>query len=398
MKKLLILVMLVLVPSLSFAKTKSSTKTASKKPSIESVLNQQVEILNARIDSMLIAHSSIMVENTRCIDSMSIAHQKAIEVVKNEQKEQYSNYYNQLGNHLDRWLVILSLIWATLGVVFGAIVPFVLNKESEKKVDKKIDDFKEDIKNNTDDLKQQLRRSLQNNAAAQKERNRLFADNFAKQMEDKLNYINREIDKQYTYVNEIKAEVEAYEKQSKVNSLLSEAQNIVEDNPEEAIKLYTKVLDLDSNNDIALLWRGISYMVAKKSNEALTDLDQSLKLKPNQARAYNNIGNVYYNDNLIDLAIENYKQALKCDPQYISAHLNLTKIYLKIEINLEYASKHIDTAMLIDPDCPDVHMLKSMLYYNKSQIETNPDTKKQYKEICINERNITRQLRAMQRR
>ncbi len=54
--------------------------------------------------------------------------------------------------------------------------------------------------------------------------------------------------------------------------------------------------------------------------------------------------------------------------------------------------------MLIDPDCPDVHMLKSMLYYNKSQIETNPDTKKQYKEICINERNITRQLRAMQRR
>lgn len=398
MKKLFILVMLVLIPSLSFAQTKSSTKTASKKPSIESVLNQQVEILNARIDSMIIAHSSIMVENTRCIDSMSIAHQKAIEVVKNEQKEQYSNYYNQLGNHLDRWLVILSLIWATLGVVFGAIVPFVLNKESEKRVDKKIDDFKEDIKNNTDDLKQQLRRSLQNNAAAQKERNRLFADNFAKQMEDKLNYINREIDKQYTYVNEIKAEVEAYEKQSKVNSLLSEAQNIVEDNPEEAIKLYTKVLDLDSNNDIALLWRGISYMVAKKSNEALTDLDQSLKLKPNQARAYNNIGNVYYNDNLIDLAIENYKQALKCDPQYISAHLNLTKIYLKIEINLEYASKHIDTAMLIDPDCPDVHMLKSMLYYNKSQIETNPDTKKQYKEICINERNITRQLRAMQRR
>lgn len=398
MKKLLILVMLVLVPSLSFAQTKSSPKTASKKPSIESVLNQQVEILNARIDSMLIAHSSIMVENTRCIDSMSIAHQKAIEVVKNEQKEQYSNYYNQLGNHLDRWLVILSLIWATLGVVFGAIVPFVINKESEKRVDKKIDDFKEDIKNNTDDLKQRLRRSLQNNAAAQKERNRLFADNFAKQMEDKLNYINREIDKQYTYVNEIKAEVEAYEKQSKVNSLLSEAQNIVEDNPEEAIKLYTKVLDLDSNNDIALLWRGISYMVAKKSNEALTDLDQSLKLKPNQARAYNNIGNVYYNDNLIDLAIENYKQALKCDPQYISAHLNLTKIYLKKEINLEYASKHIDTAMLIDPDYPDVHMLKSMLYYNKSQIETNPDTKKQYKEICINERNITRQLRAMQRR
>ena len=43
-------------------------------------------------------------------------------------------------------------------------------------------------------------------------------------------------------------------------------------------------------------------------------------------------------------------------------------------------------------------MLQSMLYYNKSQIETNPNTKKQYKEISINERNITRQLRAMQRR
>ena len=192
--------MLVSSTTLSLAQT-NNNKSTSVKVDVEVILNKQVEILNARIDSMTIAHNNV------------------IEMVKDEQKEQYYNYYNQLDSHLDRWLIILSLIWGAIGVAFGALAPFFLNKESEKRVEKKIDDFKVDVKNNTDDLKRHLQNSLQNNARAQRERNQLFSETFSKQMEDKLNYINGKIEGQTYYINGIKTEVEDYVQQSKINSI-----------------------------------------------------------------------------------------------------------------------------------------------------------------------------------
>ena len=111
--------------TLSFAQTKATNKTTPKKPKIEDVLNQQVELLNARIDSM------------------TIAHQQAIETVKNEQKEQYANYYNQLDSNNNTAWVILSLIWGAISVVFGIVIPLILNNKSEERVDANVKDLKE---------------------------------------------------------------------------------------------------------------------------------------------------------------------------------------------------------------------------------------------------------------
>mgnify|MGYP003469446233 CR=1 FL=1 len=48
--------MLVGSTTLSFAQTNNNSKSTSAKVDVEVVLNKQVEILNARIDSMNIAH------------------------------------------------------------------------------------------------------------------------------------------------------------------------------------------------------------------------------------------------------------------------------------------------------------------------------------------------------
>ena len=165
MKKLLILMIMICVSALSFAQTRSSIKT-SQKSSIEVVLNQQVEILNARIDSM------------------TMAHKQAIESIRNEQKEQYANYYSQLDSHLERWLIVLSLIWGAIGVAFGALAPYFLNKESEKRVEKQVADLKQQVKDDITDLKQQIHISLQNNAKAQKSRNDLFTKILTKQIKE----------------------------------------------------------------------------------------------------------------------------------------------------------------------------------------------------------------------
>lgn len=378
MKKLLILVMFVCISTLSFAQTKSSAKKATPKPSIEVVLNQQVEILNARIDSM------------------TIAHQEAIEIVKNEQKEQYANYYNQLDSNNSMAWVILSLIWGAISIVFGIVIPLIINNKSEERVNANVKDLKDQVKSDTDDLKQRLYISLQNNAKAQNTRN----DNFKKQLsqiiQKETNLLNSRIEEQKRYVDNIKEDVENYEKSTKINQLLSEAQNTTKDHVEDAIKLYSQVLNLDPNNESAFLWRGIAFMLAGKSADALSDLNRTLELNPNQAKAYNNIGNVYKKENLTEDAIANYKQALKIDPQYISAYLNLSLICL--EINSPEALQYIDAALRIDANNPDAHMLKSMYYDIKARQETNPALQNEYENKRDEEHNISRHLRLMQRR
>lgn len=131
--------------TLSFAQTKATNKTTPKKPKIEDVLNQQVEMLNARIDSMTVVHTNIIAANAKYIDSMTIAHNNAIELVRNEQKEHYANYYNQLDSDFDRWLVYMSIFWTIIGVILGIVIPSKINKNFDDNIKREIKKFKSDI-------------------------------------------------------------------------------------------------------------------------------------------------------------------------------------------------------------------------------------------------------------
>lgn len=351
--------MLVCSIALSFAQQKNTTKTPPTKVNVEVVLNQQVELLNARIDSM------------------TIAHQQAIETVKDEQKEQYSNYYSQLDSHLERWLIILSLIWGAIGVAFGALAPFFLNKESEKRVEKKIDDLKEEVRNNTDGLKQDLQSSLQNNARAQRERNQLFSDTFSKQMEGKLDYINGKIEGQTYYINGIKNEVEEYVQQSKINSLFSNAHNILKKSPREAINIYTEILNIDSNHKEALLWRGIAYSNVEESEKALSDLRKLTKLEPRHARAFNNIANVYAKEERDKEALKNYNTALKINPKYAAVYANIAMLYTE-RGKYHKALEFCDKALSIDDEMIKVHSQKRFIYTQLAKLSKEDSEKQQY--------------------
>ncbi len=359
MKKLFILIMFVCISILSFAQSKTTKPTGVNKPSIELVLNQQVEILNARIDSM------------------TIAHQQVIEIVKNEQKEQYYNYYNQLDSDLDRFLIYMSIFWTILGVILGIVVPNRLNNKSEEIVKENIINLKENVKNTTDDLKQHLQSSLQNNARAQRERNQLFSDTFSKQMESKLDYINGKIEGQTYYINGIKNEVEEYVQLSKINSLFSNAQNILKKSPREAVNIYTEILNIDSNNKEALLWRGIAYSNIEESEKALSDLRRLTKLEPRHARAFNNIANVYANEGQYNYALKNYNTALKINPQYAAVYSNIAMLYTE-QGKYQKALEFCDKALNIDDDMIKVHSQKRYIYTQLAKLSKDNSEKQQY--------------------
>lgn len=303
--------------TLSFAQTKATNKTTPKKPKIEDVLNQQVELLNARIDSM------------------TIAHQQAIEKVLSETKDNCTSYYDRLDNEMDRTFSKFSWIIGLLGI----LIPIIVNRVYERSLKKDIND-----------------------------QNKKFEQKFTEQKE---------------YIDSINNEVKNYEKQSKINSLLSEAQTILEKNPQDAVKLYTQILVLDKNNEVALLWRGIAYSLLNKSSDALTDLNAALAINPRLARAYNNIGNVYASNKRYELAETNYNKALEINPQYDVVYRNIALMYLNQDIHFDKAEYNLNKAISYNKEYIDAYITRAHMYRRMSEIEKNEDTKNKYKELAL---------------
>ncbi len=346
MKKFIILITLVGSTTLSFAQTNNNSKSTSAKVDVEVVLNKQVEILNARIDSM------------------NIAHEEAIEMVKNEQKEQYANYYSQMDSDLDRSLVILSIIWGAMGLLFGVVAPIWLNAKAEKSLINEIKAFKEDITKQI---------SAQNEAIEEK----LF--------------------KHKEYIDKVRNEFVEYKKASQINKLLSEAQNLLDDDPEYAIDLLTQVLELDKDNKDALLYRGIAYMRCENAADALSDFNDVLKLDPQLIRAYYNIGKVYSNTNQIELALENFNKALAINPESIPIYLGIARMYA-MQADFDKAINNVDMALNIDNASYNAHSLKSRIYQDMADREENEEKRKNYEKSSDQEHRLARRARMMQRR
>jgi len=82
-------------------------------------------------------------------------------------------------------------------------------------------------------------------------------------------------------------------------------------NYEEAEETLTKAIKYDKHNFEAYYYRGCAKVNAKKYNEAITDFEKAVELKPDYADAYFNLGRTYYLLNKEDKACENYKLADK---------------------------------------------------------------------------------------
>jgi tetratricopeptide (TPR) repeat protein len=213
--------------------------------------------------------------------------------------------------------------------------------------------------------------------------NRVYERSLKKDINDQNKKFEQKFTKQKEYIDRINNEVKNYEKQSKINSLLSEAQSILEKNPQDAVKLYTQILVLDKNNEVALLWRGIAYSLLSKSTDALADLNAALAINPRLARAYNNIGNVYAADERYELAETNYNKALEINPQYDVVYRNIALMYLNQDIHLDKAEYNLNKAISYNNEYIEAYITRGQMYRRMSERENNEDTKNKYKELAL---------------
>jgi Flp pilus assembly protein TadD len=94
---------------------------------------------------------------------------------------------------------------------------------------------------------------------------------------------------------------------------------------------------------------GRSYIKLNQYIGAVKAYKRAIKVKPDYAEAYNNLGVAYGGLGFYTDAIEAYRQAIKIKPENSSAYLNLGIMYLVVE-NKEDAIEQYDILKSMDQD------------------------------------------------
>lgn len=117
---------------------------------------------------------------------------------------------------------------------------------------------------------------------------------------------------------------------------------------QKAIADYTAALNLCQEKAKDYYHRSLAYRHLQDYENAIADCKQALKLTPDLAAAYNQLGNLAFDLEDYETAIENYQQAIECDSHLAIAHNNLGVAYSKLN-QYQEAQFNYDLAEQLNP-------------------------------------------------
>ena len=94
-----------------------------------------------------------------------------------------------------------------------------------------------------------------------------------------------------------------------------------------AIISYKQALKINPEYAEAYFNMGVALKDKGDLEAAIESYKQALRIKPDYAQAYNNMGNALKDKGDLEAAIESYKQALKIKPDYAEAYRNLSTMH-----------------------------------------------------------------------
>jgi arylsulfatase A-like enzyme/Tfp pilus assembly protein PilF len=131
---------------------------------------------------------------------------------------------------------------------------------------------------------------------------------------------------------------------------------------EEAIEDCQEALKIDPEYESAILTLAHAYRLQEKYDDAIAGYDRLIQLNPRDARPHVNLGDIYLKLKDIDKATSHLQQAIEMDPEMSSrAHNLLGSAYLEKK-KLEEAEQEITKALELRPRIPDAHYFLALLY------------------------------------
>jgi tetratricopeptide (TPR) repeat protein len=145
-----------------------------------------------------------------------------------------------------------------------------------------------------------------------------------------------------------------------------------------AIKDFSRALEINPNYIDALINRGGAYAQLGRSNDALIDFNHALNFEKKDAELYNKRGEVFMQNNMYDQAIKDFTAAIVLNPVYSDAYLNRGRAYSEKGMPDE-ASTDFNNAIKADSDhnfafidraAPGVHV--------EVESESNPEKAEEF--------------------
>ena len=137
---------------------------------------------------------------------------------------------------------------------------------------------------------------------------------------------------------------------------------------DDALKAYSRAIELSPNNTAAFNNRGVAYHGKGKLDLAVKDYNIAIKLNPDDANAYSNRGNVYREKGEFNRAIDDTNTAIKLNPNCTGAYNNRGAAFgAKGQVDL--AIKDCSKAIELNPNCTVAYSNRGNAYCIKGKFD-----------------------------
>ena len=121
------------------------------------------------------------------------------------------------------------------------------------------------------------------------------------------------------------------------------------------------VIVSDPNNSNNYYRRALFFHNEFEYDQAIEDIQRALLIDSTVAEYYNEAGNIYFDNKLIEEAFLSYQKAVDLDNKLVHAILRLSQIELGLR-NHELAMEMVDKALKLDPMNPEAYFLKGFIF------------------------------------
>ena len=185
-----------------------------------------------------------------------------------------------------------------------------------------------------------------------------------------------------------------------LHNLISEALQLHEKGKfQDAISLYSKILENQKNDPQLLFLLGTAYVQIGKIEQGIVKLKKSIFIKPENVFAHSNLGNALKDLKHYEDALASYNKAITINPNYAEIHNNKGNA-LKGLKRYEEALASYNKAITINPDYAFAYnnqgiILQDLKRYDEAlasydkAIKINPD----YVDIYNNKGNVLKDLK-----
>ena len=116
---------------------------------------------------------------------------------------------------------------------------------------------------------------------------------------------------------------------------------------DEAKVIYKKVIQHDPDNSDAYHLLSLIDLVEGKLDSAKSNILKSIELQPNISIYHSNYGNILYQSNNLEFAIQEHKRAIKLDKKNFQSFYSLGIVYAHLQ-NYDKAIENYKKALSLD--------------------------------------------------